>query len=286
MTEHITTRASDVSDLEGNIVLKSIQLELTNKAVLAPLCNDVSGWMIPGTKTIEFPSASSLTMGAFVDGYETEAERLTLTTEVLTIDTFKHRPVKINDKAKAFVNQDLGAIAVQRLVSAFVRTLEASLLVAIKDVSSSAPDNILQLTGTSNLILTLADIRTAKYMLDKAYVPTEGRVILVSAKQESTLLGLSDFIDAAKFGSNEPIMNGQIGKIYGMPVIVVPGAEDAFMWVGNPKAAVAYAYAQSPKIEFDRNIEALDDIYSLSCFYGCKHIADGQMGIYFNSTGA
>lgn len=87
----------------------------------------------------------------------------------------------------------------------------------------------LMTTGAGN-ILTAADVATAdaaflllrnlRLKLDKGNIPSSGRFVIVSPEFYALILGDSRFIDASRYGSTDPILNGEVGKAIGFTVHV------------------------------------------------------------------
>jgi hypothetical protein len=73
-------------------------------------------------------------------------------------------------------------------------------------------------TGTRNRI-TLADILSARTVLNKDNIPMQGRVMMVPADMEADMMAIDNFI-SVDYKENKPIQNGMIGTILGMPVFV------------------------------------------------------------------
>lgn len=71
--------------------------------------------------------------------------------------------------------------------------------------------------GTADAAFLL--MRRMRMALNKANVPTDGRWIIISPEFEALVLGDARFIDASKYGSNVPIMNGEIGRAIGFKVL-------------------------------------------------------------------
>jgi len=66
--------------------------------------------------------------------------------------------------------------------------------------------------------LDLADLNAARGLVTaRKWRPN---ILVIREEELSDLLGLDAFIDASKYGAREPLLNGEIGKIYGMKVIV------------------------------------------------------------------
>jgi hypothetical protein len=71
--------------------------------------------------------------------------------------------------------------------------------------------------GASTLYDTLVDMRT---QLDIDNVPTSGRYILLGPREYAIILKDERFIDASKYGAGSVVVNGEVGRILGMPVLV------------------------------------------------------------------
>jgi N4-gp56 family major capsid protein len=66
--------------------------------------------------------------------------------------------------------------------------------------------------------LTYEDILTARTSVSSQnYAPN---ILFINPDQQSDLLNMTKFIDASQYGTNAPIMNGEIGKIAGLSILV------------------------------------------------------------------
>lgn len=55
--------------------------------------------------------------------------------------------------------------------------------------------------------------------------PDEPFVLLIAPEQEEVLLTDSQFVNAAEYGSNEVVLNGEIGKYLGIKIVVTPNTK-------------------------------------------------------------
>lgn len=62
-------------------------------------------------------------------------------------------------------------------------------------------------------------IRNLKIKLDKNNVPADGRFLIVAPEFYALLLGDGRFIDASRYGSTQPIQNGEIGRVLNFTVL-------------------------------------------------------------------
>lgn len=117
--------------------------------------------------------------------------------------------------------------------------------------------------GADNTFTT-ALIRTGIASLMASDVPFDGNVFLtVNPASYVSLLSLSDFIDASKYGNARAIQNGEIGMIMGAECRAsnaISGVADAdeagYLY---HRTAVAFARAMDVKTEVDYSVTALAD---------------------------
>ena len=107
--------------------------------------------------------------------------------------------------------------------------------------------------------------------------------ICVSPDKEAEMLNISDFIDASKFGSNEPISNGVIGKVYGMPVMVHTGLTSDETLVWHP-SAVGFAMQLAPRWQSDYDLKELGMRHSIDTLYGVEVLDSGKRQVEISET--
>jgi len=117
-----------------------------------------------------------------------------------------------------------------------------------------------------------------KLKLDKAKVPVAGRFLVVSPEFYSLVLQDTRFIYANQYGSNDPIMNGEVGRILGFSVMVslnlpegtaaTSPAVSNFVVAGH---SIATTYAeQINKVEAYRPQDSFGDAIKGLHLYGAK----------------
>ncbi|MDD4083555.1 MAG: N4-gp56 family major capsid protein [Sphaerochaetaceae bacterium] len=123
-------------------------------------------------------------------------------------------------------------------------------------------------------------------------VPNDPFVLFIAPEQENALLKDSQFVNASEYGSNEVVMNGEIGKYLGIKVVVTDNVQsfeasgtaldggDAPSVNGHrcilckPKAAYAYAEAISPRILVEDYPRQLSKDVILEMAYGVSVLHD------------
>lgn len=139
-------------------------------------------------------------------------------------------------------------------------------------------------TTAGNAYTIVVELRLA---LDKAKVPSAGRFLVVSPEFYALLLQDSRFIDASQYGTNAPIMNGEVGRVLGFSVLVslnipegtagVDPAVSNFVVAGHPMATT-YA-EQINKTEAYRPESSFGDAIKGLHLYGAKVVRPEALAV-------
>lgn len=73
--------------------------------------------------------------------------------------------------------------------------------------------------GGTYIAINEASILAANQILDEALVPMDGRRLIISPGQKADMMTIDRFVNS-DYVNNKPIATGQIGSIYGIPIIV------------------------------------------------------------------
>lgn len=270
----------------SDLILSQVQKELTTTAIIAPTVMNLSSRARKGIDRITIPDAGSLSAVDKVADTASAWQGLTYSGDVLLLDKHKHVPVKIEDIASIEADHELETDVIMRMSSAMVRQIETDLLTQIKLTSAAAPDHRQQYANTPTDTIQATDIRLARRLLNDQNVPQDNRYMLINPTQEQAMLGISDFIEAQKFGEAVQA-TGIIGRVYGFWVKMTTTITTASETVFYHGSHVAWALQQAMKYETKRaSLDQLADEFSLSAKYGSKVLKSGVQGVLFNSTGA
>ena len=263
--------ATDV--LKQTLVAAIVQRELIANSVLAGAVRNVSEFAVDGVDEIEFPKHGSFTVTKKVSGTQVDAAALTYGTDKLLLDQHAVIQWMIEKKAnkQSVVNlESANLLAAARAHAKQVDVDVHSALIA--GVSASAPDHVIAYAGAS---FGRADIVKALELLDIQEFPSENRFLAVHPSQFADMLNISDFIDASKFGSNQPILNGQIGTVFGVRVL-----KTTVVTAGRPlmfhAESCALGFQLAPSFDSDKDLANLGTRYSLDQLYGVKVMLDGK----------
>ncbi len=263
-----------------DVVSAIVQMELIEKGVLLHTVADYSSWVIKGANTVKIPRAGSFTAGDKVENTGSTAQALTFATDDIELSIYKHIVARLEDIAREQSAVDVEGVYIARMASAIVVAIESSIAGVLVKAT-----NDLQLSGTSNLVLTSGDIVDARKFLDDKHVPNEGRFLAMPPAQEAAMLKIDSFIDASKYGSNEPILNGEIGRVFGFRVIKTGSLGSDSEMVAYHKDHVGFAKQQGAKFEKQRaELKYLADDLSLSVLYGVRQLNEGNMACYLDES--
>ena len=134
-------------------------------------------------------------------------------------------------------------------------------------------------TGNGTAI-TDVGIRKMVQTLDDADVPMDGRKLVIPPVARQVMLGLTEYI-SADFVSGRPVVNGTIGNLFGIDVIVSSNcptevADDAStnyrVGLMFHKDAVVFAEQMAVRSQTQYKQEYLADLMTSDCIYGVAEL--------------
>lgn len=269
-----------------SVIAQMVQAQLIAKAKLMFLVQDETSRVAPGAKEVKFPRTGDLTPASKTDdGSESEAQALTYAVDTLALDQWKHTLVKLSDKADVQSVVNVEADVIERAGAGMALTMDTYIYGLLKaGASASSPDHILNHYGSSAAI-TRTKILEARKLLDNQNVPDSERFMVISPLQEAQVLDIDGFVLAQNIGGTAPVLNGEIGSLFGMRIIKTTVCEDNVTLYLHSSAA-AFARQVEPKFETVRNIRTLSWEYSLSALYGAKILDSGKRHVVANASGS
>ena len=250
-----------VANISPEIWTQEIFYALENYTAMKPL---VYTRMNVGNGTaVNFPRIASLSAVDKVAG--TAVTFQTNTEAKYTINLNKHKvvPVLIEKDADLSTDVDLFAAYTRQMGKAMAQRIDTDLLALYSGFS--------QTVGT-NTAITTALIRSALQKIDEAGETMETRHMVITPKQKWVMMDLDPFKDASKFGSNDPVMRGQIGEVYGCKVHIsenVASVTDVYQNLVFTESAMGLA------IQSDIDINAL----YVPSKVGTEVVADMKYGV-------
>lgn len=259
-----------------------VQSYLFQESILIPTVTDYSKYAVKGSKSVDLPRSGGFTINSKEENTSVSAQALTYVADTILFN--KHRVAqwvneKIADK-QAIIN-----LVSDQLVKAGANMgedVDNFIIEQLLLASTATPDHQLKYTDTSTDVIVLADILAQRKLLIDQKVKVKQCFLGVGSEKEAEMLAIDNFIDASKYGANVPIMEGEIGKIYGVRTIVHVGfGTNTIMW--HP-SAVGIAFQQELEFDSQKDLKELGTRYSLDYLAGFKVLDDGVRNVVLSET--
>lgn len=278
------TGVADVS--LAAIAAADVQAQKADQAVLVYTIMDLSDRVGPGMKSIAIPKVSGMSANAIPDdGSDSTSSGMTLGVDTLSLSSKREVADYIYDTALDSA-VDLKSAFFDSAPGVFIEDMENKIYLELDGASASNPDHILQMSGASNLVPTLADIRLAAKLLDIQKYPQGDRYLAVTPAIKHAIAAFTEVASAATFGDGgKSLQNGIVGEIYGFK-IVMSNQVTANTCVAYHKSALAFAFQKEITAVQSRQEEKAREFVALRGHYGQKVLNAGKGCILFNATGS
>ena len=197
-------------------------------------------------------------------------QTLATTDQTLLIDQSKYFAFEVDDVDAAQTGQ--GGQLLAKATARAAIGLRDNADVFMATLASTGAGTIMTPQDCATVDAAFLLLRTMRMKLNKQNVPVDGRWVAFSPEFEALILGDARFIDASKYGSNTPIMNGEIGRALGFRCLssnnlpagtAGTGSEVTnFVIAGHPMAItfaeqIAKVVAYQPQDSFGEAIKGL-----------------------------
>lgn len=264
------------------VISNVVQSFLIQESKLIPTITDYSYLAIKGAKSIALPRSGGFTVNDKTENTAVNAQSITYATDI--IELVKHKVIQtlIEDIADTQASIPVIQDALLKATKAIALQVDKDIVAALKLGSATAPDHLINFIDATNDIMALGDILAARKLLVDQNIDPRECFIGIGSEKEAEALNISNFIDASKYGSNEPLLMGEIGKVYGMRVILHSDFSD-FMCTWHP-TAVGIAIQQTMRYQTQPDLANLGIRHSLDMIYGIKTLDLGKRNVLTDST--
>jgi HK97 family phage major capsid protein len=225
-----------------DIIASVVQKELAFGAKLLPTVTDVSSYAVAGADTISFPKMGSFSVTNRTEGAAGDASVLTATLDTMNLSFNAYVAWIVDAKTKLQSNIMAEAELAGRAAAALGRYVDTQIIaeltsVAYVSINGGTPADITK----NNVLDMIEDVEAEHANLDDC-------VWVITPDQRKALLKLADFSSSDVFG--RPVnYTGQIGQLYGIPVVVHTGigtTQQAFLY---EKSGVAVGFQKAPSMD-------------------------------------
>ncbi len=258
-----------------DIIVETVQRALREQSQLIPTVRDVSDKAVLGADSIDF----NRRVGAFeVQNLEEESEA--------DIQTYKYTPDKLlldkhmviawflKKRANAQSALNLEMDTVEEAAAEHAIDIDRKLITAML-ANASAANNV-SVTGA----ITRAKILEAKAKLQAAVrlnTKNANFFLLINSKHEAEMLDIAGFVDADKYGSNQTIVTGELGRIFGIRTLItdesVLGDSNGLMYIDQ---GIVYGNQLAPELNSLYIPKKVGTEYALDQLYGTKVLNEGK----------
>lgn len=260
-TELVATKQALISSL--------IQKELKFKSKLLPTVTDLSAFAVKGAKSISFPKLNSFTVqnrGSAVAG-DIQALTSSVDTLDLNINAYVSFLIDSFDLQQTAINAELEYAS--RASASLARYVDSQIITVLE--AAAATD-----VGTAPITVDM--ILDAREQLLNSFADPSQCVMVVGTDQEKAMLKLADFVRADYYGSSN-IPSGQIGSVYGLPVLVHQGvAAGKAYWYSKDAVGIAFQQeirmAEQSEIGYGTGAKRV----AMDAVMGIKALQTGELG--------
>ena len=256
-----------------DVIGSQVQTYLQQSSKILGQVTDYSNLVVPGAKSVEIPRSGGFTIQDKSENTAVTPQVITYATDSIALNLHKVAQWEIEDIAN---EQTVVAILQDALLKAgkdMALNVDDVLIDILETASASSPDHRIAYTATTTI--AEADILNARELCIVQNLDPSELILAVSPAQEKVMLGLSNFIDASKYGSAGAISNGEIGRVFGATVIVHNSVEDLKSLMFH-KSAVGYASQMSMRYQSQAVLSNLAQLHSLDHLFGAKLLDSGK----------
>jgi hypothetical protein len=267
----VTTAANFIPEIWSPEVKRAVESNLTMGRLVL---RDFEGEIKAAGDTVHIADISNLSVGTKSASSAVSYETITEDKTDITIDKHKYAAFKLEDIVKTQSAVNLLTEYSNKVGYALAKQIDTDLL--------SLYVNLGQSCGTDNTPITQEVFLDAIQFLDLADAPETDRSAVFNAGQKAEFLNVDEFIryDAMGIGgSQNPIIRGQFGELYGVKVYFTTNVTTAGSPAGDHnlmfhKEAFALAMQRDIRLQSQYDIDYLATKVVADVLYGVSEYRD------------
>jgi hypothetical protein len=233
-------------NLKQDLIASAVQRELEFAAKLLPTIENVSNFASPGAKTISFPKLSSFTVNSRAFGAADSEQTLADTLDTIALDKNKIVQWIIDSKDDAQTTISAQVEYAKRAASAHGRDMDNEILSVLEAAGRAQASAVGVITR--DIILDMQET------LHDAEANEDQMVLVLGNDSYKEMLKISEFTEHQIYGPNNAISGGQVGTIYGMPVVRRSGIAAATYYMYE-KTGLALGVQVSPQMDSQKAVQ-------------------------------
>lgn len=266
----LITGNTQLGPTKQDVIIALVQKELKFKAKLAGLVTDLSPFAVKGAKSISYPKFTSFTVIDRASGVAGDASQLTSSVDKLDLDFNAYVAWLVDQTDEVQSKVEVQALMAQRAAAAHARYVDSQI---ISVALAAAGLNVGLAPITKAYILNMLNfIEKNDGNLDQTY-------LVIHPDQKKEMLNITEFTENQIYGA-PTIISGQIGQVYGVPVVVHNGltAGQAFMF---EKEGLAIGFQQGPLMseQMANEYGSQSKRVAMDQLFGVKGLQLGEKGL-------
>lgn len=265
----VLTGKTEIASVSMDLISNLMQSFLIEKAQFLGKVTDYSKLAVKGVKTIAIPKADGFSVSDKAENVSADATTVIFGSDVISLNKHKYIQFLLEDFADAQSQVAVVQAYLERMAKALALQMDKDI---IAQLQLAAAGNGFALAGAT---LARTDILEARRIMRAAFLDPAECFLAINEDREKEILDIDEFIDASKFGSNEPISNGVIGKVYGLKVMVSTEVDPDYSLIWHP-SAVGFGTQMGLRFQKEYDLKELAWRHSSDMLYGVKVLDGGK----------
>lgn len=272
---------TEVSATSMDVVSALVLQTLKQESKLLPTITDYSQFAVKGAASVKIPRRTQFTAADKAENTDLVAQELTFSVDQISLNKNKAIYAALEKIAELQATPDVEAEIIMEMAKELALQVDKDIYAQLLLASAAAPDHRIAYVGAS---LAQADILEANKLLKVQNIPVpQDCYMIVSPKDEKSLLGIADFVQAQTYGSPEGLVSGVIGRVYGFNVLVSNVATDDRAILYH-KSAVGFASQMQPQYSTNYLLKSTSQEYLMEMIYGVKVLDGGKRQVLLGSA--
>lgn len=206
---------TELAATKQDLVAALVQRTLVASSKLGGLFTDVSQYAVKGAKSISFPYRSArFAVQKRASGQAGSTQELVYSNDQLELNENYYISWIIEnfDNLQSVIDAETDSIS--DAAAAHGEQFDKDAFKKLID-SAAAGNNV-----TFSSAITKENITEMIQKLDEQNVPEDMRSLIIRPAGKKQIMDIGDFVNANKLGSDRIVSRGQIGELYGVPVVM------------------------------------------------------------------
>lgn len=271
---------TEVSATSQAVIASIVQETLKQQSKLLATISDYSAFVQKGAPSVSVPRRAQFAAADKSENTALTAQELTFAVDTISLSKNKAIYAALERVAELQATPNVESEIIMEMAAELALQVDKDIFTEIALASASSPDHRVAFAGSN---VAQADLLGARQLLNVQNVPMDNRFLGIAPDQEAALLAISDFVRADAYGSAGGLVNGEIGRIYGMTVVMsnVFTAARAYVW---HKSAVGFAQQMTPEYSTDVDLKNTAKEYLLQHIYGAEVLDSGKRQVLLGSA--